>query len=86
MNENVTYVNKENIKKLASQRLTLMINEELQKGTSNEEIEELVRQFHALTSELIRQFNEQKETMEAARKQIEKEQNENPMEYGGRTR
>lgn len=86
MNENVTYINKENIKKLASQKLSLMIDEELQKGASKEEIEELVRQFHACVSELIRQFDEQKEKIEAARRDIEKQQYYSTIENGGRTR
>ncbi len=92
MNENIEYnnsnihVNKETVRKIAAQRLTLMINEQLQKGASNEEIQEFVRQFHALTLELMKQFDEQKEVIESARKQIEKEQNQNPYEMGGRTR
>ena len=86
MNENVTYVNKENIKRLASQKLSFMINEEVQKGASQEEIEELVRQFHACVAELIRQFDEQKETMEAARRDIEKQQYYSTIENGGRTK
>lgn len=92
MNENIEYnnsnihVNKEAVRKIAAQRLTLMINEQLQNGASNEEIQEFVRQFHALTLELMKQFDEQKEVIESARKQIEKEQNQNPYEMGGRTR
>lgn len=86
MNENVTYANKESIKRLASQKLSFMINEEVQKGASQEEIEELVRQFHACVAELIRQFDEQKETMEAARRDIEKQQYYSTIENGGRTR
>lgn len=86
MNENVTYVNKENIKKLASQKLSFMINEEVQKGASKEEIEELVRQFHACVSELIRQLNDQKEKLEAARRDIEKQQHFNSIENNRRLR
>lgn len=92
MNEKIEYnnsnihVNKEAVRKIAAQRLTLMINEQLQNGASNEEIQEFVRQFHALTLELMKQFDEQKEVIESARKQIEKEQNQNPYEMGGRTR
>lgn len=63
-----------------------MINEKLQKGASKEEIEELVRQFHACVSELIRQFDEQKEKIEAARRDIEKQQYYSTIENGGRTR
>lgn len=86
MNENVTYVNKESIKRLASQKLSFMINEEVQKGASKEEIEELVRQFHECVSELIRHFDEQKEKMEAARRDIEKQQYYSTIENGGITR
>lgn len=74
------------VKRYALQRINLYIAEARQLGKSEDEIKELVRQFHACTSELVRQFDEQKEIMEAARKQIEKEQNENPYEMGGRTR
>lgn len=83
--ENVNNAQMENpARRYALQRINLFITEARQSGKSEEEIKELVRQFHACTSELIRQFDEQKEIMESARKQIEKEQNENPMEYGGR--
>lgn len=83
--ENVNNAQMENpVRRYALQRINLFIVEARQLGKSEEEIKELVRQFHACTSELIRQFDEQKEIMESARKQIEKEQNENPMEYGGR--
>lgn len=83
--ENVNNAQMENpVRRYALQRINLFIVEARQSGKSEEEIKELVRQFHACTSELIRQFDEQKEIMESARKQIEKEQNENPMEYGGR--
>lgn len=83
--ENVNNAQMENpVRRYALQRINLFIAEARQSGKSEEEIKELVRQFHVCTSELIRQFDEQKEIMESARKQIEKEQNENPMEYGGR--
>ena len=85
--ENVNNAQMDNpVRRYALQRINLYIAEARQLGKSEDEIKELVRQFHACTSELVRQFDEQKEIMEAARKQIEKEQNENPYEMGGRTR
>lgn len=85
--ENTNNIGIENpVRRYALQRINLYISEARQLGKSEDEIEELVRQFHACTSELIKQFDEQKEIMEAARKQIEKEQNVNPYEMGGRTR
>lgn len=88
--ENMVNFNDENMentmKRYALQRINLFITEAKQSGKSEDEIKELVRQFHECTSELIRQFDEQKEMMEDARKNIEKEQNENPLEFGGRTR
>ena len=74
--ENVNNAQMDNpVRRYALQRINLYIAEARQLGKSEDEIKELVRQF-----------DEQKEIMEAARKQIEKEQNENPYEMGGRTR
>lgn len=85
--ENYNNENTENImRRYALQRVNLFITEARQLGKSEEEIKELVRQFHECTSELIRQFDEQKEIMESARKNIDKEQNQNPYEIGGRHR
>ena len=85
--ENYNNENTENImRRYALQRVKLFITEARQLGKSEEEIKELVRQFHECTSELIRQFDEQKEIMESARKNIDKEQNQNPYEIGGRHR
>lgn len=83
--ENYNNENMENImRRYERKRVNLLITEARQLGKSEEEIKELVRQFHECTSELIRQFDEQKEIMESARKNIDKKQNQNPYEMGGR--
>ena len=73
------------IRKYALQRINLMIEEERKMGKSEEEIRTLIHEFHACIEDIIHQLDSQQQMLEDARKQIEKEQNSNPYEMGGRS-
>lgn len=82
MNTENTLEKENPIRRYALQKINLYIGEARQQGKTEDEIEELIRQFHACTNDLVRQFDYQKEMIEQARIEREKEQNENPMNFG----
>ena len=84
--DNVQNVEQKNtVRKYALQRLNLMIEEERRMGKSEEEIRALIREFHACVEDIIHQLDSQQQKLEESRRQIEKEQNSNPYEMGGRS-
>ena len=54
-------------------------------GKIEEEIRALIREFHACVEDIIHQLDSQQQMLEESRRQIEKEQNSNPYEMGGRS-
>ena len=84
--DNVQNVEQKNtVREYALQRLNLMIEEERRMGKSEEEIRTLIREFHACVEDVIHQLDLQQQMLEESRRQIDKEQNCNPYEMGGRS-